>query len=200
MNDYLAGSISGIAQTLTGHPFDTLKACKQSNIKPHYNIKRLYGGITFPLVSNSVIIGSQFYFYHNHSALISGIISGIMSTPIDYFKIQKQLVPNYKYKLSWPLGMNITIMREVIAIPVYFEAYYYFKKKTNNSFLSGGIAGILTWLVPYPIDTIKTRIQMGYTLKESINQKNYMRGLPLCLTRGFIVNSVGFYCANLLSK
>ena len=38
----------------------------------------------------------------------------------------------------------------------------------NNTFISGGIAGMLSWLIPYPIDTIKSRIQMGYSLKESI--------------------------------
>ena len=110
------------------------------------------------------------------------------------------MIKNYNYKLTWPLGFNITILREIISLPIYFESYYYFKEKTNNSFISGGLSGMLTWLLPYPIDTIKTRMQMGYTLKESIQQKNYMKGLGLCLARGFIVNAVGFYCVNVLSK
>ena len=200
MNDYFVGSISGIAQTITGHPFDTLKVKRQNNIPLKYNFKRLYRGITFPLISNSIIIGTQFQLYHNNSILIAGLVSGIMTTPIDYFKIQKQMIKNYNYKLTWPLGFNITILREIISLPIYFESYYYFKEKTNNSFISGGLSGMLTWLLPYPIDTIKTRMQMGYTLKESIQQKNYMKGLGLCLARGFIVNAVGFYCVNVLSK
>ena len=42
MNDYFVGSISGIAQTITGHPFDTLKVKRQNNIPLKYNFKRLY--------------------------------------------------------------------------------------------------------------------------------------------------------------
>ena len=199
MNDYYKGSISGIAQIISGYPFDTLKVLKQNNINKKinfFNIFKLYKGITFPLVSNSVIIGSQFYFYHNHSSLLSGIISGLMITPIDYFKIQKQTNKNYKYKLQRPIGFNITVCREVLAVPIYFKTYYYFNRKFNNSFLSGGIAGVLSWLIPYPIDTIKSRIQMGYTLKESIKLKKFFRGINFCLTRAFIVNGIGFYCAN----
>lgn len=196
MNDFLAGSISGIAQTISGHGFDTLKVRKQTNMPLNFNITNLYRGITFPLLSNTMIIGSQFYFYHNYSSLLSGVISGLMVGPIDYFKIQKQINKNYKYKLQKPLGMNITILRECISMPIYFNTYYYLKEKTDNSFISGGTAGVLSWLIPYPIDTIKTRIQTGCTLKESISKKQYMKGLSLCLARGFVVNAVGFYCVN----
>jgi hypothetical protein len=200
MNDYLTGSISGIAQTMTGHGFDTLKVMKQSNMPLDFKITRLYSGITFPLISNPVIIGSQFYCYHNHSSLLSGIVAGLMIGPIDYFKIQKQINKNYKYKLQKPLGINISIMRECVSMPIYFNTYYYLKEKTDNSFLSGGTAGVLSWLISYPIDTIKTRIQTGYTFKQSIAKGNYMKGLPLCLARGFIVNATGFYCANAFNK
>lgn len=198
MNDYYKGALSGIAQTLSGHPFDTIKVLKQNNIHPKNTIKNFlnyYKGITFPLLSNSVVIGSQFYIYHNHSGLLAGIVSGLMITPIDYFKTQKQIVKNYKYKIERPLGFGVTVMRESIGIPIYFNSYYYINDKINNSFISGGIAGMLSWLIPYPIDTIKSRIQMGYSLKESIKLGNYTRGLKFCLLRAFVVNSVGFYCA-----
>ena len=61
----------------------------------------------------------------------------------------------------------------------------------NNSFISGGIAGILSWLIPYPIDTIKSRIQIGYSLKKSIKLGNYYKGLNFCLLRAFLVNGIG---------
>ena len=193
MNDCEKGIISGIGQTLSGHPFDTLKVIRQNKIVvENMNLKRLYKGLTFPLMSNAAIMSSQYYFYHNHSGLLSGIISGMMIGPIDYFKIQKQVNKDYKYTFKRPLGMSATIMRETLSVPIYFNTYYKVNKEINNSFLSGGIAGALSWLIAYPIDTIKTRMQVGYNLKNSIKMGNYTRGLSICLMRGFIANGVGF--------
>jgi hypothetical protein len=198
MNDYYKGTISGIAQTISGHPFDTIKVLKQNNIQSKISLKNLlnyYKGITFPLISNSVVIGSQFYIYHNHSSLLAGLVSGLIITPIDYFKTQKQILKNYKYRLQRPLGFGVTISRELVSVPIYFNSYYYINHKIDNSFISGGIAGILSWLVPYPLDTIKTRVQSGYSLKESIKLGNLFKGLKFCILRAFLVNSIGFYCA-----
>lgn len=195
MEDYLKGSVSGIAQALSGHPFDTVKVLKQNNIKYNFDIRNLYKGLSFPLFTNSIIIGTQFYLYHNYNSFITGIVSGLMIAPVDYFKIQKQINPNYKYKLKMPLGLHATVLRETFSIPIYFNSFYWLNNKLNNSFLSGGIAGILSWLIPYPIDTIKTRVQSGISLKESIKIGKYWRGLHFCLFRAFLVNGAGFYCS-----
>ena len=195
MEDYIKGSVSGIAQALSGHPFDTIKVLKQNNIKYNFNIRNLYKGLIFPLLTNSIIIGTQFYLYHNNSSFTAGVISGFMIAPVDYFKIQKQINPNYKYKLKIPLGLHTTVFRESISIPIYFNSYYFLNNKLNNSFISGGIAGILSWFIPYPIDTIKTRVQSGISLKESIKIGKYWRGLQFCLMRAFLVNGAGFYCS-----
>ena len=197
MNDYFKGSISGLAQTISGHPFDTLKVLKQNNIKYNtINIINLYRGITLPIISNSFIIGSQFYLYHNYSSLAASFVSGILISTSDFYKIKKQININYKYKFEIPLGIKITILRECIALPIYFNSFYFINKKINNPFFSGGIAGILSWLIPYPIDTLKSRIQAGYSFEKSLKYGNLWRGLQFCLVRAFIVNGCGFYCAN----
>jgi hypothetical protein len=193
MKEYEKGIISGIGQSLSGHPFDTLKVKKQNNLPiKNINLKRLYKGLTFPLMSNAVIMSSQYYFYHNHSGILAGIISGMMIGPIDYLKVQKQISKNYKYKLRMPLGMNASILRETLAVPIYFNSYYKLNEKLNNSFISGGLAGVLSWLIPYPIDTIKSRMHAGYNFKDSIKMGNFSRGLSICLMRGFVANGVGF--------
>jgi hypothetical protein len=194
MDDFKKGVVSGIAQTLSGHPFDTIKVYKQNNLNFKFNIYQMYKGILFPLISNTFIVGSQFYIYHNYSSILAGFISGLMITPIDYFKTQKQINKDYKYKLTIPKGLNITITREVFAVPIYFNSYYYINNKINNPFISGGISGILSWLIPYPIDTIKSRIQSGISLKKSLKMKNYYKGLNFCLFRAFLVNGIGFFC------
>lgn len=200
MSYFISGAFSGIGQAIVGHPFDTLKVLKQQNIKVkknNFKISNLYKGFKYPLISNIILIGTQFHSYHNYGSLITGILSGLILTPIDYFKIQNQINFNNKnINFSIPKGFGVTILRETIALKIYFDTFYYFNKKINNSFVAGGLSGILSWLIPYPIDTIKTRIQTGNSLKKSIRFGNYFSGLKFCLIRAFLVNGVGFYCAN----
>lgn len=200
MSDFLAGNISGFSQVIIGYPFDTMKILYQAdNISSKKltvnNFRRIYRGVFFPLISHSFIIGTEFYFYHNFNSLICSLITGTIQTPIDYFKIQKQIGNNINSYI--PRGFAITISREIIAIPIYYNTYYYLMDKIKNPFLAGGLSGSLAWLAPYPIDTIKTRIQMNLSLKKSLKMKNFYKGLSFCLFRAFLVNGVGFYFANL---
>ena len=61
-------------------------------------------------------------------------------------------------------------------------------------FLSGSLAGTISWFITYPVDTIKTRLQNNSckTIKEAIKKGNLFTGLNLCLIRAFIVNGVNF--------
>ena len=66
---------------------------------------------------------------------------------------------------------TLTIIREVPANAVYFAAYVYFKNAMKpklgdgglNTVIVGGIAGLLSWVVSYPQDVVKTRIQCDVT-------------------------------------
>ena len=215
MENFIAGTMSGIAQTISGHPFDTIKVWSQTNNKFKFSnlkfkniitYKKLYRGITGPLLTNALVIGTQFHFYHNYNSIVSGIFSALLITPIDYFKIQKQITGKYilkpKLSLYRPLikSFPITMSREIIAMGLYFNSYYYLKKKTNNTFFSGGIAGILCWLPTYPIDTVKTRMQQGYNFKKSLKMGRLFYGIQIYLVRAFIVNSIGFYFAEKFMK
>lgn len=67
-------------------------------------------------------------------------------------------------------GLNLTILREGPSFAVYFSSYEYLCKSTNacsnevvtlpKLLVNGGIAGVLSWVVTYPFDVIKTRQQM----------------------------------------
>lgn len=115
METFLSGSISGIAQTTVGYPFDTLKVRLQNNTTFHNTTFRsLFRGIYFPLVSNTIVnavlFSSQesiqkFINYKNKGScyncthkkdtnntnntiipnFFSGFISGALISPIVYF-------------------------------------------------------------------------------------------------------------------
>ena len=204
MESVFAGNLSGIAQIIVGHPFDTYKTWKQTKSKNKINLNNLYKGIKYPLYTNIFINGimfggnnyiSQYTTNEWISGALIGIVSGIFLCPIDLYKIRAQVdlkTPSF-YKLS--KGLNITILREILACSIYFGAYKNINDEINNSFISGGIAGSLSWGLIHPIDTIKTRIQSNQvkSIKQGIYSKNLWNGLSASIYRAFIVNSVGFW-------
>lgn len=216
-NDFYNGVIVGAVQTLTGHPFDTLKVIQQTN--PN-NIKytnklnlKLFRGMLYPLLGSGIFNSIQFgtYQYLNNKidniflpGLLSGFISGIILNPIDMLKINRQL--NNNHKLNLLRGSHITCMRESLSTLIYFKSYYkcmeYSKKKTSfDSFLAGGTAGVLSWFFTYPIDIVKTRIQSYkcYGVSQALWMGGLSQGLSFCLARAFIVNGSGFTAYNLLT-
>ena len=209
MDNFLLGSISGAAQMIVGHPLDTIKVWKQNNYKIKLkNIKPriLFRGVSFPILASSISTGVQFHCYHQNPGILGGISAGFFSSfiiaPFDYYKIKYQINSiNKNKKLSLiPRGFGITTLREVPSMSAYFSTYYYFIDKNYNPFISGGMAGIASWTISYPLDTLKTRIQSGDTYMKAINKCNYFKGLPYCLVRAFIVNGTGFGMAALFKK
>lgn len=62
-------------------------------------------------------------------------------------------------------GLNITIVREGIGFGVYFAVYEWMTRsdKQVSTFImlmAGGTAGALSWLSVYPLDVVKSRIQV----------------------------------------
>ena len=223
MNEFFNGSIVGLAQTMAGHPFDTLKTLSQlDKIKElkglgiKKTVKQLYRGMQYPFVANifynSMIFGSYDYFYKkcDHKILagtLTGIPAALMLGPIEYFKIHEQsnIGTKIKYDMSFIKnsyrGLGITVCREMIALSIYFSSYKYFKER-YNPILSGGLAGCVTWAPSYPFDVIKTRLQSGMasSYAEVFKQGHLMRGFGICMVRAFILNAAGFYAYEWVKK
>jgi solute carrier family 25 carnitine/acylcarnitine transporter 20/29 len=218
--EYLYGNIFGISQVIVGYPFDTLKTNIQNgqSIKLFLqNPKFLYRGVTVPLVmtsmGTSIMFGNYEYFCNKIGnnflgGMITGIIGSFIITPFDYRKNHLQTAPRTitsQLHQSLPLpkliklyytGLGYTIARETISMPVYFNTYEYLTTVTNP-FLAGGIAGMTSWFITYPIDTMKTRKQLNkdknIKMLDLIKQGNLYNGLSITLLRAFIVNSTCFY-------
>ena len=124
----------------------------------------------------------------------SGFTSGVILTPIELLKIRQQLPQRGSDSAKlWPLtrdivrnsgclsifrGLSATLVREVPATVVYFGTYDHSKKylqgvlpqdsafsKWAAILTAGSLAGIDSWVITYPIDVIKTKIQAEPSLR-----------------------------------
>lgn len=65
-------------------------------------------------------------------------------------------------------GLGCTILRDSPGFGVYFSGYEYLTQKVTDSkgnvntlslLLVGGLAGVISWMVTYPLDVMKSRLQ-----------------------------------------
>ena len=110
-------------------------------------------------------------------------------------------------------GLSITILREIPAFSSYFVTYELLTRSSDNAPIStgtmlvaGGLAGTVSWVLVYPVDVIKSRIQIDgltetkyenslHCLKKSIASEGYgflYRGLSPTILRAFPVNAATF--------
>lgn len=202
-NQFINGSIIGFAQVLVGHPFDTLKVNIQ-NKNYKINTSNVIRSISQPLLmsifNNSLLFGLFNHFkkleYNNfYSGMLAGGFTSVLTCPLDYRKVQFQYKENPKLELNKLYkGYQYMLPRESIGNGIYFYTYFKTLEYTENSFISGGLAGLASWTITFPIDTIKTRKQLNHdwSLKQCINYGSLYNGLFFCLCRAFFANGVGF--------
>ena len=108
-------------------------------------------------------------------------------------------------------GLAITFTREVPAFGVYFGSYELMIRQFGDStpvvLTSGGIAGILSWVLTYPQDVIKSRLQADgfgeaqqyrgarHCLQASLRSEGpgcLVRGMGSTIIRAFPMNAVTF--------
>ena len=217
MKEFSLGLMVGLIQTAIGHPLDTIKTNFQNKTKLNLNgnkLKILYRGVRYPLwssvITNGFLFHSNSWFFskfENH--YYSGFMTGVVCTPLingfEVLKVKKQINQNNfnnvnKFKLL-KLGLSATLARESLACCLYFGTFNSLRK-TNDAFTSGSIAGITSWLMTYPLDVIKTRIQSGdsNTWKNAITKGGLLNGLTICLIRSFIVNGSSFMAYDYFNK
>lgn len=194
MVDNIAGFVSGLAQTIVGHPLDTIKVWRQSGRPvPNMTLPMLYSGVTYPALTSGLLCSISFGVAaqmkengHFVSGLYAGAASGFLSAPIEYHKIGLQYGSRESQRR---MAISATVARDMVGYATYFPVYYYLNDKLGT-LTAGGIAGMVSWTVSYPLDSIKTSLQAG-TVKP-VGMMLWKGYLP-CMLRAAIVNAVGWY-------
>ena len=159
---------------------------------------------------------------------ITGVMSSFILAPTEHIKCRMQAGREvYKNSLDagrsmWKAhgtrglyrGLTATCLRQCPGFAVYFACYDDIKYRLQRLFgesrasiLAGGTAGSLSWAIVYPVDLIKSRIQvlplsasksersMWNIAKISYQQggwRSLYRGLGITMLRAFPVNAVIF--------
>lgn len=172
----------------------------------------------------------------------TGVLQSLFLCPVELVKIQLQLqtkvsIPprggpidvvrslyNKQGIRGLYRGLGITMMRDAPAHGVYFWTYEYMReqlhpgcrKSGQQSFgtmlVAGGLAGVSSWICCYPLDVVKTRLQMQAEIGSSVSStliydgimdcfiksvredgyRVLWRGLGTALSRAFLVNAAIF--------
>lgn len=157
----------------------------------------------------------------------AGLVQSFFTSPMELAKTRVQISGDKKsplqvikdiYRMEGVRGvfrgLNITMVREVPAFGSYFLSYEYMTRTSDGSpvstatmLIAGGMAGVISWILCYPVDIIKSRIQVDGMngsrmyknsldcLRKSISVEGYsflMRGVTPAVIRAFPVNAVCF--------
>jgi len=203
--DFIPGICAGIAQTIVGHPFDTIKTRIQNN-QPWRNLG-VYGYYRGALpifigsgILNGIVFPTQQYLTQSRNlpTWIAGGITGFCVTPIIFgFENMKVLRQTHKpisreimFKSN---GYPATMLRETSAFSIYFSSYEYGNQCNLNSFMAGSISGIVSWALTYPIDVIRTRqVAQSISFYQALQQKALYKGIGFVILRSGIVNGCVF--------
>lgn len=206
MIEMISGCSSGLIQSIIGHPIDTAKILIQANKPFHKNILHYYRGISYPTTFNIASTGLTFNIHSYYSKTTGshyygGFMTGLSIAPIVHYfdigKIYYQTNPQKLISLSnFKIinGMYTTIARESIATSFYMGIYFNMEERYGALF-SGATAGLISWLVTYPLDVIKTRQMCNEHLSfsDALKIGNLWKGFSFCAIRAILCNSAGFW-------
>jgi len=187
----------------------------------------LYRSQNPSLPSNALLPASYVY----SAGAVAGIATAFVEGPVDLFKAMTQK-PGSKFasplhalrtslQLRGPVGiyqgLTATLLRNIPANAGYFGVYEQLRRAWTPTgkqpsafvnFMAGGFGGLAYWISSYPMDVIKSKMQMDeiepqkrqfsstldcirqIATKEGL--KGFFRGFTPCVARAFPANAACF--------
>jgi len=218
MNVFLAGASAGMVQSVICSPMELAKTRMQlqedeTSSKSKSHIKNNHHSFTD---SNSHTTALK------SSRLPTMPVTQIYKNPLDcLMKIHHAEGMKGVYR-----GYGITLTREIPAFGIYFVSYEWFCQLLRGEkseaemgavpiLLAGGFSGVCSWVLTYPIDVVKSRVQTDGFLgpkkykgtidcfvqsyrTEGFNA--FTRGLTSTIIRAFPTNAATFLVVSMTFK
>ena len=172
-----AGLVAGVAKTLVSHPIDTIKVFRQQRQPYPRDLRRLYKGLSVPLLRNAFesglhmgLRGVSAYCLQwlgwkegAESPWVVGAVAGVpqalVMTPLDYTKVRIQLGKPWFFQQCF-LGLRWLMLREIAAGAIFFGMYETLREQNVvPPGIAGGAAALSSMVATYPLDTLRTRAQ-----------------------------------------
>jgi len=185
----LPGLFQGLTRVSISYPADVVKIQMQKQLFTtttdtikhiiKNDIKKFYRGSSISFVTIGLERSLQYYYLEKinkkYNPFLSGFIvslaSSIYNLPMQYLTTNiallnkgndvKQFIKQTTYKDLYK-GYCIETPKNILGSTIYLGTYFKLRSMTNDSTLYpyfGGISGTITWLIIFPIDTIKTEYQ-----------------------------------------
>ncbi|KAL5280603.1 SLC25A29 family protein [Megaselia abdita] len=155
---------------------------------------------------------------HFLAGTLAGLAQSFICSPMELAKtrlqVQEECAP--KNKLKGPLhcfkhifrtegfrgifrGLGITALRDVPGFASYFVSYELMMRQiaTPTAFhtlVAGGLAGTISWLLTFPIDTVKSRLQA-----DGMSGRPVYSGMLHCARHGYEAEGLAFFSRGLSS-
>ena len=165
------GAFAGLAQIVTGHPFDTVKVRYIKNKHKYRGVLdcvktirsegylRFYRGVSSPMVGSVIMNVQTFYLYSwfrryfNGNPFLSGSLTGLVlsltESPIDLIKSRMQITSSTTSTQTIKTigirniykGLGITSLRNIFAVGGFFWGYDLVKKSFENHYVGAFVGG-----------------------------------------------------------
>lgn len=220
-NSFAAGAVAGGVQTLIACPMELVKLRLQMQRHPTRFLATYAGGLGQTAASPHPRVAMATHGVGEavpHNRVYDGPWHAVRQT----------------YREAGLAGVNkgiaVTLARDLPAFGLYFAVFDFACQRIMRSRglgdvnelgsamigLSGGVAGALSWLLVYPIDVVKSRIQVdgmvgtrryrgmldcfAKSYREEGSVRVFFNGLTVCMVRGFIMEATVFVTVALVLR
>lgn len=171
---------------------------------------------------------------HFWAGVAAGLAQSVVCSPIELVKTRQQLLPGSGGPLHCVggvlrteglrglfRGLASTALRDSPGCGVYFAAYELMTRGNEPASMlrvltAGGLAGAVSWVVSYPVDVMKSRLQMDGAngterryrglvdcFRQSVHTEGVsvlVRGMSSVLIRAFPTNAACFFVVTLVMR